>query len=136
LFSNLVEEGGEKMQRNRLLSPDDLSSESEGEADAVTEVAQTGVDAAQAALSHAVGRYRELVAATPGLVSEMVRGDTIEEVDASVEAARLAYEAVSRHIAEQHAMRISTGNPARSSADLAAAALKPEAKIALGLRKF
>jgi hypothetical protein len=87
------------------------------------------------ALAHAVARYRERVASTPGIVPELVRGDTIEEVDASVEVARQAYEAVSMRIAQAHEERVPTGNPSRSSADLGAAALKPEAKIALGLRR-
>ena len=93
---------------------------------------------AEEALAHTLGRYRELVAAQQGLVPEMVRGNTVEEVDASALVARQAYEAISRRIADEHEarLRVPAGNPARSSSDLAAAALKPEAKIALGLRKF
>jgi hypothetical protein len=116
------------MKAVKFLSPDGETGN--------TEVPTEGVEENQAALAHAVGRYRELVASAPGLVPELVGGSTIEEVDASVEAARQAYEAVSRRIAEQHEARVPTGNPARSSADAAATALKPEAKIALGLRKL
>jgi hypothetical protein len=85
-------------------------------------------------LARAVGRYREMVASMPGLVPDMVGGTTIEEVDASAEAARRAYDAISRHIMEEHEARIPAGNPARSSTLAAAAGLKPEDKIALGLR--
>src|SRR4051794_14619122 len=87
-------------------------------------------------LARAVGRYREVMAALPGVVPEMVQGGTIEEIDAAVQRAREAYEAVSRKVAEAQEVHIPVGNPARSAADLAAATLRPEAKIALGLRKY
>src|SRR5215203_1093578 len=116
------------MRRNRFLSPDEGASNSVDAAESAESQPNAGAESSSDALAHAVGRYRELIAATPGLVAEMVRGDTIEEIDTSVESARRAYEAVSRHIAEQHEMRVSSGNPARSSADVAAAALRPEAK--------
>ncbi len=91
-----------------------------------------GIDA----LSAAVRRYRELVASMPGLVPEMVRGDTIEEIDTSAEVARRSYGEITRRIAEQYEREIPTGNPARSSGAAAYDNLKPEAKIALGLKKI
>jgi hypothetical protein len=75
-----------------------------------------------------------MVAASPGLVAEMVQGATIEEIDASAEIARQTYAASSRQIAQQHEQAVSPGNPSRSSAAAGAEALEPEAKIALGLR--
>jgi hypothetical protein len=87
------------------------------------------------ALSAAVRRYRELVASMPGLVPEMVRGDTIEEIDASAELARRSYGDITRRIAEQYERDIPTGNPARSTSTAAYDNLKPEAKIALGLKR-
>jgi len=90
--------------------------------------------AAEAAASAAVTRYRELVASGPGLVAEMVRGDTIEEIEASVEGARKAYDNISRRVAEQIERQLPAGNPARSGSTAGAEWLKPEAKIALGLR--
>src|SRR6476659_9484224 len=95
-----------------------------------------GQEGAAEMLVRAVGRYREVMAALPGLVPEMVQGGTIEEIDAAVLRAREAYEAVSRKVGETQEAHIPVGNPARSAADLAAANLRPEAKIALGLRKF
>lgn len=86
------------------------------------------------ALAAAVGRYRELVASMPGLVPEMVRGETIEEVDASAEKARHAYGEITRRIAEKYERDVPTGNPSRSSNAAAYNNLKPEAKIALGLK--
>ncbi len=87
-----------------------------------------------AALAHAVARYRELVASAPGLVPEMVQGATVEDVDASAQAARQAYEQISRRIVESFEAQVPAGNPPRSASGGAAAALKPEDKIALGLR--
>ncbi len=102
-----------------------------GGAEGQKEEAGEGIDA----LSAAVRRYRELVASMPGLVPEMVRGDTIEEIDASAEVARRSYGEITRRIAEQYEREIPTGNPARSSGAAAYDNLKPEAKIALGLKK-
>jgi hypothetical protein len=93
--------------------------------------AQSGNDA----LAVAVRRYRELVASMPGLVPEMVQGDTIEQIDASAEMARRSYGEITRRIAEQYEREIPTGNPARSSSTAAYDTLKPEAKIALGLKR-
>ena len=112
----------------RFLSPDETGGEAGPEPDApAEEQADT--------LASAVAAYRDLVASMPGLVPEMVQGSTIAEVDASAETARQAYTTISRRITEAHETYVPTGNPSRSSADLAAAALKPEEKIALGLRK-
>ena len=94
--------------------------------------AQSGGDGA---LAVAVRRYRELVASMPGLVPEMVQGDTIEQIDASAEIARRSYGEITRRIAEQYEREIPTGNPARSSSTAAYDTLKPEAKIALGLKR-
>ena len=87
------------------------------------------------ALGVAVRRYRELVASMPGLVPEMVRGESIEEIDASAEVARRTYGEITRRIAEQYERDIPAGNPARSSGAAAYDNLKPEAKIALGLKR-
>ena len=98
------------------------------------EKVESRVAAAQALASAAVTRYRELVAAGSGLVAELVRGDTLEEIDASVDGARRAYEEISRRVAEQIERQVPTGNPARSGSTAGAELLKPEAKIVLGLR--
>jgi hypothetical protein len=91
--------------------------------------------AAEAVAASAVARYRELVASQPGLVPEMVRGNTPEEIDASAEAARRAYGEISRRVAEEYERQMPVGNPARSAAAAGSAHLSPEAQIALGLRR-
>ena len=122
---------------NKLLSPEDNSGGT-GETEAQnTDIGGPSPEmpTAEQMLAVAVERYREAVSSMQGVVPELVRGDTIEEIDASAAASRQAYAAISRRIAEAHESLVPAGNPARSSADMAAAALKPEAKIALGLRR-
>jgi hypothetical protein len=124
-----MRKGGEKSMRNmRLLRPDDGGAGGgSGEAgDPTTPNPQ----------SDAVVRYRELVASQPGLVPEMVRGETVEEIDASAMEARRAYSEISRRITEQFERAVPPGNPARSSADVGVERLKPESKIALGLKRI
>lgn len=113
----------------RFLSPDEQGGDASPDPDASEE---EHLDP----LADAVAAYRDLVASMPGLVPEMVQGSTIAEVDASAETARQVYTAISRRITEAHETYVPTGNPSRSSAYLAAVALKPEEKIALGLKKF
>ena len=84
-------------------------------------------------LAHAIDRYRDLVATSPGLVPGIVRGSTIEEIDASAEQARLAYAEISLQVAQSYERNIPAANPARSSQTPGDDTLKPEAKIALGL---
>ena len=118
------------MRRVSLLSPD-----SGGTGIPAGEPSQDDrLAAVEAQASATIARYREMVAASPGLVADMVRGDTIEEIDAAAEAARQAYATISRQIALQNEQVVSPGNPARSSSAAGADSLKPEAKIALGLR--
>jgi hypothetical protein len=65
----------------------------------------------------------------------MVRGETVEEIDASAAEARRAYGEISRRVAERYEREVPPGNPARSSMTLGVETLKPEAKIALGLKR-
>ncbi|HKP52542.1 MAG TPA: hypothetical protein VJ183_07810 [Chloroflexia bacterium] len=116
------------MRDTRLLRPDDGGTS--GGNGATEEPVITNPQA------DAVVRYRELVASQPGLVPEMVRGETVEEIDASATEARRAYGEISRRVAEQFERAVPPGNPPRSSADMGVETLKPEAKIALGLKRI
>jgi len=91
--------------------------------------------AAEALAAGTVARYRELVAASPGLVPGMVQGATVEEIDASAEAARRTYADISRSVAARFEAEVPPGNPARSGSVPGIDTLPPEAKIALGLQK-
>ena len=81
----------------------------------------------------AAERYRELVVRTePALPAELIAGDTVDDVDASVAAARTMVGRVRSHIeAQSQAGRVPAGAPPRSSLDVSA--LSPEQKIRYGL---
>jgi len=89
-------------------------------------------EAAQRAQTSAE-RYRDLVVRTePALPAELIAGDTIDAVDASVEAARAMVGRVRSHIeAQSQAGRVPAGAPPRSAPDMGA--LSPEQKIRYGL---
>src|SRR5947209_8560810 len=108
--------GGEKMEDEQVVPQEDASA------------GNLQLQQESEALAHAIARYRDLVAGGPGLISEMVQGSTIEEIDASASAARQAYEQISRRIATEHEAQVPPGNPSRSY-EAAARNLRPEAKI-------
>jgi chromosome segregation ATPase len=78
-------------------------------------------------------RYRELAArAEPALPSDLIAGDTIEAIDASIAKARELAESVRSHIeAQAQAARVPAGAPQRSAPDFSA--MTPEQKIRHGL---
>jgi DNA repair exonuclease SbcCD ATPase subunit len=91
--------------------------------------ARQTIDELGQALSAAVATYKEtVVGANPGLLPEMITGDTIEEIDASVKKARAVMEKVRQEMeAEAAKTRIPSGAPPRSAPDLSA--LSPREKI-------
>jgi uncharacterized coiled-coil protein SlyX len=93
------------------------------------EEARRTIDELGQALSAAVAAYKEtVVQANPGLLPEMITGDTIDEVDASVKKARAVMEKVRQEMeAEAAKTRIPSGAPPRSAPDLSA--LSPREKI-------
>lgn len=123
------------MLNNRKLRPDGSAGgngEPSGETD---DPIESRIATAEAIAANAVARYRQAIASGPNLVAEMVQGSTVEEIDISAEAARKAYSDISRRLVEQYEREVPPGNPARSSTTSGAEYLKPEAKIALGLRR-
>ena len=89
----------------------------------------------QEGLRSAAGRYRELaLASNPELPVEMVAGETVEEVEASLEAARQTVARVRQHLESQaEAGRVPTGAPPRSPPDLSG--LSAQEKIRIGLER-
>jgi fused signal recognition particle receptor len=83
----------------------------------------------------AVARYAAAVLrAEPGLPPELVRGDTLEEVDASLEAARAVVGRVrSLSKARSESARAPAGAPPRAAPDLSG--MSPEEKIRYGLSR-
>jgi hypothetical protein len=86
-------------------------------------------------LTQAVGKYRtRLLAESPEVPEELVRGDTPEEVDASFAAARQVVERIRQKLETQtSAERVPAGAPARGLPDLSS--LSPAEKIAYGLAR-
>jgi chromosome segregation ATPase len=102
---------------------------------AEAESARAYVEAAEARLRTAAEKYRDLVVRTePALPAELIAGDDIDAVDASLVAARDLVGRVRTHIeTEAHASRVPAGAPPRSAPDYSA--LSPEQKIRLGLQQ-
>ena len=86
-------------------------------------------------LRSAAGRYRELaLASNPELPGEMVGGETVEEVEASLQAARETVARVRQHLESQaEAGRVPAGAPPRSPPDLSG--LSAQEKIRIGLER-
>ena len=86
-------------------------------------------------LGLAVGHYRELALARAMEVpAELVKGETVEEVDASLAAAQAVVDRVRRQMeARAAAERVPTGAPARTPPDLSG--LSPREKIAYALSR-
>ncbi len=86
-------------------------------------------------LGATVGRYREMaLAKAPEVPEELVKGETVEEIDASLAAAQALVERVKKQMeARAAAERVPTGAPARTPPDLSA--LSPREKIAYALSK-
>ena len=86
-------------------------------------------------LSGAVAKYRAaLLATAPEIPAELVKGESIDEIDASLEQARGIVSKVRQQLeSEAEANKVPTGAPERTPQDLSA--LSPAEKIAYALRK-
>ncbi len=86
-------------------------------------------------LSGAVAKYRAAALANvPEIPAELVKGDSIDEIDASLEQARGIVSKVRQQLeAEAEVNKVPTGAPERTPQDLSA--LSPAEKIAYALRK-
>jgi len=86
-------------------------------------------------LSGAVAKYRAAVlASAPGIPAELVRGESLDEIDASLEMARGIVSKVRQQLeVEAEANKVPAGAPPRMPQDLSA--LSPAEKIAYALRK-
>ena len=87
-------------------------------------------------LSSAVARYREsLLAGSPEVPAEMVSGETVEEVEASLGKARAMVARVRERLsAQEGGVRVPAGPPPRRPPDLSA--LSPREKIDYGLGRM
>ena len=100
--------------------------------------ARGGLEAERLARHDAVARYREAVlAAEPALPPELVGGESLEEVDASVEAARRAVAQIREQLAQESEEEAARGFPAGAPGRLGpgTGAMSASEKIAFGLER-
>ena len=85
-------------------------------------------------LARAIAAYRELLAqANPGLLAELITGDTIEAVEESLKKARSLMERVRQEIeAEAARTKIPAGAPQRAALDLSALTAREKIQYAIG----
>jgi DNA repair exonuclease SbcCD ATPase subunit len=86
------------------------------------------------ALAQAVAGYKTLVVqANPGVLSEMITGDTVEEVNESLKNARALIDRVRQEMeAEAAKTRIPAGAPQRAPLDLSALSPREKIQYAMG----
>ncbi|HYM15281.1 MAG TPA: hypothetical protein VEZ14_06950 [Dehalococcoidia bacterium] len=91
------------------------------------------LETATGGLRTAAERYRDLVVTTePALPAELIAGDSVDAIDASVAAARAMVGRVRSHIeAQARAAHVPAGAPPRSAPDLST--MTPEQEIRHGL---
>jgi predicted RNase H-like nuclease (RuvC/YqgF family) len=96
--------------------------------------ARQALDELGQALPQAVAAYKELVVqANPGLLAELITGDTIEAVDASLKQARALVERVRQEMeAEAARTRVPAGSPQRAPLDLSGLSAREKIQYAIG----
>ena len=97
------------------------------------ETSQT-LDKVNRAMPQAVGAYRELVIqSNPGLLAELITGDSIEEVNESLKNARAIVERVRQEIEVEAARtRIPAGAPQRTPMDFSGLSPREKIQYAIG----
>jgi len=85
-------------------------------------------------LPKAVAAYKEIVAqANPGILAEMIAGDTIEGINESLKNARALVERVRQEVgAEAARVRVPAGAPQRTPLDMSALSPREKIQYALG----
>ncbi|MDD4859837.1 MAG: hypothetical protein PHR56_06505 [Dehalococcoidales bacterium] len=93
--------------------------------------------AAGNSLAQAVGEYRSLVAGSqPGIPAELITGNTINEINESLQKARTIIERVKQEIeAEASKTRVPAGAPQRSPPDISALSPREKIQFAIGGNK-
>ena len=103
----------------------------------VTEIAgrQKEIAGLREKLGGAAAKFRQIIlSGSPEVPEELVKGETVEEVEASFANARKVVERVKQGIeAHQQRERVPTGAPPRSPLDVSA--MSPQEKIVYALRK-
>lgn len=125
-----------KSLKNMVLRFEQNLAEKDGEIaglkESLDEARQT-IDELGQALSRAVAAYKgTVVQANPGLLPEMITGDTIDEIDESVKKARAVMEKVRQEMETEAARtRIPSGAPPRSPLDLSGLTAREKIQYAI-----
>jgi len=130
------EDGLSEEARAELEAVADAEEELNGALEEALAEAQQALAAQRAATRAAVARYREaLLAADGDLPPDLVHGDTLEEIDASVSAARQAVAQIRERLTAEARAIPSRGFPVGSPARTphTSRGLTPAEKIAAGL---
>jgi chromosome segregation ATPase len=90
-------------------------------------------DETSQSLTQAVTAYKELVTqVNPGLVSEMITGETIESINESVKSAKALVARVKQEVGAENArVRVPAGAPQRTLPDLSALSAREKIKYAM-----
>jgi chromosome segregation ATPase len=96
--------------------------------------AERQIDGLGEALAQAVAAYKELVVqANPGVLAELITGDTVEAVNESLKNALALIERVKREMeAEASRTRVPAGAPPRAPLDLSALSPREKIQYAIG----
>jgi len=91
------------------------------------------------ALSQAIASYKALaIKSKPGVIEELITGDNIEEIDASLEKAKTLIVRVRKGLEEEEevaATRVPAGAPQRVPLDLSALSPREKIQYAIGGKK-
>lgn len=96
--------------------------------------AKQAVVEASVDLSEAVAAYRQMtVAANPGLVAEMIKGNTIGEINASLKTTKELIAKVKQEVGAENArVRVPAGAPQRTSPDLSGLSAREKIRYGVG----
>jgi|GEM_PF-3259403 len=122
--------------KNMVLRLEQGLAEKDSEIDSLKQAldeAERKVEELNQAVSRAVAAYKEtVVQANPGLLPEMITGDTIDEVDESVKKARAIMEKIRQEMeTEASRTRVPSGSPPRSQPDLSGLTAREKIQYAM-----
>ncbi len=88
-------------------------------------------------LAQSVSAYRALIIElNPGMLAELITGNTVSEVNESLKSARALVERVRRELEEKASVaKVPSGAPRRSSPDLSALSAREKIHMAIGGKK-
>jgi uncharacterized protein (DUF3084 family) len=119
----------QKLEQTLAVKDSEIAVLKEALSEAERKLAETGK-----ALSQAVAAYKELVVqANPGVLAELITGDTVEEVDESLKNAQALIERVRQEMeAQVSKTRVPAGAPQRAPLDLSALSSREKIQYGLG----